>query len=117
LKFKGTFHFDEGFFYFRNVGDRVLLGGGRNHFIQQEKTLRFGFLPEIQELLTDFLHETILPGNPVKIDSFWSGIMAFGPERKPILEKQGNIVIGVRMGGMGVALGSLWGQKIADLLN
>ncbi|MEZ4820936.1 MAG: FAD-dependent oxidoreductase [Ignavibacteria bacterium] len=29
LKFKGVFHFDEGFYYFRNFGERVIFGGGR----------------------------------------------------------------------------------------
>jgi glycine/D-amino acid oxidase-like deaminating enzyme len=30
LRFKGVFHYDDGYFYFRNVGNRVLFGGGRN---------------------------------------------------------------------------------------
>ena len=30
FRLKGTFHFDEGYYYFRNVGDRLLLGGARN---------------------------------------------------------------------------------------
>src|SRR5699024_10985073 len=30
LKVCGTFHCDKGFYYFRNVGNRLLLGGGRN---------------------------------------------------------------------------------------
>ncbi len=38
LPFKGTFHFDEGFYYFRNLGDRVLLGGARNRAFEEETT-------------------------------------------------------------------------------
>src|SRR5690606_16070168 len=30
LDIKGTFHLDKGYYYFRNVGDRILFGGGRN---------------------------------------------------------------------------------------
>ncbi|PZU25854.1 MAG: hypothetical protein DI622_02200, partial [Chryseobacterium sp.] len=30
LRLKGPFHYDEGFYYFRNLGNRILLGGGRN---------------------------------------------------------------------------------------
>ncbi|MEX0315927.1 MAG: NAD(P)/FAD-dependent oxidoreductase, partial [Allomuricauda sp.] len=29
LKIKGTFHLDEGYYYFRNINDRILFGGGR----------------------------------------------------------------------------------------
>ena len=36
LKFKGTFHFDEGFYYFRNIGNRLLLGGARNKDFKNE---------------------------------------------------------------------------------
>ena len=38
LPFKGTFHFDEGFYYFRNLGERVLLGGARNRAFEEETT-------------------------------------------------------------------------------
>src|ERR1700754_3460624 len=38
LPFKGTFHFDEGYYYFRNLGDRVLLGGARNRAFEEEST-------------------------------------------------------------------------------
>ena len=30
LPWTGCHHFDEGFYYFRNIGNRVLLGGARN---------------------------------------------------------------------------------------
>ena len=30
LQFKGSFHYDGGYYYFRNLGKRVLLGGARN---------------------------------------------------------------------------------------
>jgi len=30
LKLKGTFHMDDGFYYFRSIHDRILIGGGRN---------------------------------------------------------------------------------------
>ncbi len=35
LKLKGTFHYDEGYIYFRN---RILLGGARNLDFQTEET-------------------------------------------------------------------------------
>ena len=30
LKIEGTFHLDQGYYYFRNIEGRILLGGGRN---------------------------------------------------------------------------------------
>src|SRR5690606_16004118 len=38
LKFKGVFHFDKGYFYFREVDGRVLFGGGRNLDMETETT-------------------------------------------------------------------------------
>src|SRR5690606_13184112 len=38
LRFKGSFHYDEGFYYFRDLGDRILLGGARNKAFEEETT-------------------------------------------------------------------------------
>ncbi|RZL12387.1 MAG: FAD-binding oxidoreductase, partial [Pedobacter sp.] len=42
LKVKGTFHYDKGFYYFRNIDNRILLGGGRNLDFKAEETTAFG---------------------------------------------------------------------------
>jgi glycine/D-amino acid oxidase-like deaminating enzyme len=62
LSFKGSFHYDEGYYYFRNLGDRVLLGGARNKAIDEETTDRMDLSAPIQSELERFLQETILPG-------------------------------------------------------
>lgn len=117
LPFQGVFHYDEGFFYFRNVGNRVLFGGGRNLDFEGETTAEFGFNEKIQMMLLEHLNDIILPGLDYEIDMRWSGIMAFGPERKPILERTSpRMCIGVRMNGMGVAIGSMIGDKLAEML-
>jgi hypothetical protein len=42
--------------------------------------------------------------------------MGVGDEKKPIIEKISNrIAIGVRMGGMGVAIGSQVGKQLSEL--
>jgi glycine/D-amino acid oxidase-like deaminating enzyme len=51
LKFKGVFHYNEGFFYFRNAGSRVIFGGGRNLDTKGEETLDFGFNEQIVDHL------------------------------------------------------------------
>jgi gamma-glutamylputrescine oxidase len=114
LKFKGTFHYDEGFYYFRNLGDRVLLGGARNKAFEQEHTYELSTSDEIQQELERFLREVILPHESYTIDHRWSGIMGIGIEKKPILEEiSENIFCAVRMSGMGVALAPEIGKKVA----
>ena len=63
------------------------------------------------------LKSIILPGIDYELDMEWSGIMAFGDTKQPIIKKiNENAVIGVRLGGMGVALGSMVGKEVSDLL-
>jgi len=116
LKIKGTFHFDEGFYYFRNIDDRILFGGGRNLDFKTEETVEFGQTEIIQSKLEELLEHMILPGQKPKIAQRWSGIMGVGPQKTPIVKQLSNsICCGVRLGGMGVALGSLVGAELASL--
>lgn len=111
LKLKGAFHYQQGYYYFRNIDGRVLLGGGRNLDFQGEETHQFGLTEKIQAKLDEMLKTRILPGIDYKIDQRWSGIMGVGSEKKPIIKHiSNNIVCAVRMGGMGVAIGSLVGE-------
>ena len=60
----------------------------------------------------------ILPNQPVKIERSWSGIMGVGTQKSPIIKQiSESVYCGVRLGGMGVALGSLVGKELADLAN
>lgn len=116
LKLRGTFHLDEGYYYFRNIGNRVLLGGGRNLDFKGETTIEPGLTPRIQEHLENLLREVILPGMPVEIASRWSGVMGVGSAKKPIIRQlTDRVYCGVRLGGMGIAIGSLVGRELADL--
>ncbi|MEZ4809763.1 MAG: FAD-dependent oxidoreductase [Allomuricauda sp.] len=116
LKVKGTFHFDEGYYYFRDIDDRILFGGGRNLDLKGEETMEFGQTPIIQEKLERLLRDVILPNQKVEIDQRWSGIMGVGKHKLPIVKQVSDRVFcGVRLGGMGVALGSLVGKELADL--
>lgn len=117
LPFKGVFHMEEGYYYFRELDGRVLLGGGRNLDFEKETTTSFDLNPEIQQQLENRLHNIILPGQPVMITDRWTGIMAFGKTRQPLIRYHThNIVLGVRMGGMGVAIGSAVGEQISAFL-
>lgn len=117
LQWRGCFHSHAGFFYFRDYRGRILLGGARNHDPAGEETDAFGFTGPIQGALRQYLHEVVLPGANVKIERSWSGIMGVGKEKKPIVRNLGNrIYCAVRLGGMGVAIGSQVGADAADLV-
>ena len=117
LHIKGTFHLEKGYYYFRNINDRILFGGGRNLDFKTEKTPVFGVTKLIQEKLEDILKETILPNVPVEIEHRWSGIMGVGNQKKAIVKQvSNNVFCGIRLGGMGIAIGSLVGKELADLL-
>jgi gamma-glutamylputrescine oxidase len=117
LKFKGAFHFDEGYYYFRNVGQRVLFGGGRNLAFQQEMTSEISYNETILTELEKLLKEVILPNQPFEIEQRWSGIMGFTEDKLPILRKiSDRIVVGFACNGIGVSLSSTAGDEIADLV-
>ena len=117
LPFQGTFHFDQGFYYFRNLGDRVLLGGARNKAVEEETTTDMTVSETIQEELERFLREVILPDRHYTIEHRWSGIMGMGGEKMPILRAvNDHVFCAVRMSGMGVALAPVVGDKIAALM-
>lgn len=117
LDIKGTFHLDKGYYYFRNFGNRILFGGGRNLDFEGETTTEFGQTALIQNQLEKLLREVILPGRDFNIEHRWSGIMGMGASKKPIVEQRSeHVYCGVRLGGMGIAIGSLIGTELADLI-
>ena len=117
LDIKGTFHLDKGYFYFRNINDRILFGGGRNLDFAGETTTSHDTTELIQNKLEELLKTVILPHHTFEIEHRWSGTMGVGTHKKPIVEQLSNhVYCGVRMGGMGVAIGSLIGQELADLV-
>lgn len=118
LHIKGTFHLDKGYYYFRNIENRILFGGGRNLDFKGEETSEFGLTQPIQNSLKRILKETILPNTPFEVDCSWSGIMGVGNQKKAIVKSISNHVFcGVRLGGMGVAIGSLVGKELAELID
>ena len=95
-----------------------MFGGGRNLDLSTEATHEFGINEKIKTQLLNDLQSFILPDQEVVVDTEWSGIMAFGKNKMPIIEKRGDqIALGVRLGGMGVAIGSRVGNAVAELLN
>ena len=117
LAFKGIFHFQQGYYYFREYQGCILFGGGRNKDFEKEASTNFELNELIQEDLKQKLEEIIIPKTPYEIDLQWTGIMAFGKTKQPIIQQYSDrVFIGVRMGGMGVAIGSEVGCRLANYL-
>lgn len=119
LPWKGTFHYDEGFYYFRNLGKKVLLGGARNKAFEEERTIDMNTSDFIQSELEKYLTEVILPNfkGQYKIENRWAGIMAMGREKMPIMkEVQPNVFCCIRMSGMGVALAPVVSQQVTGMM-
>ena len=116
-RINGTFHLDSGYYYFRDIGSRILFGGGRNLDFQTETTTSFELNQMIQENLLEKLQNEIIPGQNVEIEAQWSGIMCVGEQKKPLIRSLNkNVHAGVRMGGMGIAIGSAVGLELSNLV-
>ena len=117
LPFEGTFHYNSGYYYFRNINNRILFGGGRNLALETETTDLFGNTKLIQGELSKMLKEIILPNTDYEIDQWWSGILGVGNTKEPIVKMYSDrIGVAVRLGGMGIAIGSLIGKEAAKMI-
>lgn len=113
IPFQGCYHYDQGYVYFRELEGRVLIGGARNHFYEQETTSTFGETDNVRAHLLQFVQSQL----GLSVDRFdyrWSGILGVGDIKAPIIESiDAYTHVGVRLGGMGVAIGSGVGRELA----
>jgi gamma-glutamylputrescine oxidase len=116
LNWRGTFHFDKGYYYFRNYRNRILFGGGRNLDFKTENTDEFALTELVQNKLEQLLYENIIPEHKnIRIDQRWSGIMAFDETKTPLSKCLNNrLSLSVRMNGMGVALAPTLSESLAN---
>jgi gamma-glutamylputrescine oxidase len=119
LKLRGTFHFQEGYYYFRDYGGAVLLGGGRNLDMVGETTMENGTTSMIQDALQSLLSEVILPDTHYTIAHRWSGTMGFPAKGKePVVERiSERVCVAAGLSGMGVAIGIRVAERAAKLLD
>lgn len=112
---EGSFHYHDGYNYFRTIDGRLLLGGGRHLDKTGETTLESGVNSTIEKALKEDIASLIAPGVDVEIDYLWSGVMAFGSNKQPVVKRvDDHMVVGVRLGGMGVAVGAQVGLDLAN---
>ena len=94
-----------------------MFGGGRNLDFKTEETKEFGLTVLVQNKLGELLKNIILPYTKYSVDMRWSGIMGIGPQKKSIVKAVSkNVFCAVRMGGMGIAIGSLVGEEVAEMV-
>jgi glycine/D-amino acid oxidase-like deaminating enzyme len=111
---QGTFHYHSGYNYFRNAGNRILIGGARHLDLKGEATTQEGINSRLESQLKEDLKSFIAPERPLEVDYAWSGIMAFGEGKSPLLlHPSPRVHAAVRLGGMGVALGTGLGKELA----
>ena len=122
LKLFGTFHFNQGFYYWRHLpGNRILLGGGRNLDIAGETTTEHGLNTTIENGLLRFLQHHLLPEALAEhahqlVDQQWSGHMAMTTNHQPAIYQYANVYAACCCNGMGVALSPIFAESLAQKL-
>lgn len=118
LEEEGCYFNEGGFYYWRNVGKRLLLGGGRNLDLEAEKTTETAPNPTVVAGLKDFLAQR-LGHEHASVEHLWTGVMGMGQHSKTPLIKslEPNIHIAIRLGGMGVATSAAVAEKASNLLS
>jgi glycine/D-amino acid oxidase-like deaminating enzyme len=118
IPWKGSFHLDKGYVYFRELDGRLLLGGARNMDKGEESSTSFAVNPKIKSHLQQLAANVIFPGKKINWETEWTGIMAFGNKKSPLIQEVGKkAAAAVRLGGMGVAIGWQVGKEMASLLS
>ncbi len=81
MPWKGIFHHNRGYIYFRNAGNRLLIGGARHIAKDEEETNQFGINLMIKNHLLQFAKEVLKLPKKCKIEYEWSVLWA-SPKRK-----------------------------------
>jgi glycine/D-amino acid oxidase-like deaminating enzyme len=118
VPFRGCFHAHEGYFYFRELRGRVLIGGGRNLDVKGEQTPSLRTSPRISGALESMLRDLVLPGRTFAVEQRWAGTMGFLVDKQPVArELAPRVVAAFGCNGMGVAQGPFVARQAAKLLS
>jgi gamma-glutamylputrescine oxidase len=118
LIWKGIFHYDCGYYYFRDMpGNRMLIGGARNIDKRTEETTSRNINEKIKAHLAAFATDTLkLPGG-WEIDVEWTGTMGFAKTKTPVCKKlDTGLYVAAGLSGMGVAIGTDLADRTARML-
>jgi len=117
FELKHCYHMNKGFVYFRSYEERLLIGGGRDLDMEGETTEKLGTTELIMTYLNNIVQKHILQDQPYEIEHTWSGILGVGDSKMPVVKFVDNdVLVAVRMGGMGVAVGSFIGEVASSMI-
>lgn len=117
LPFQGIFHANQGYIYFRSLGNRLLIGGARNLDFAGEETFDMSVTSAFEQHLKAYVETVVLPGSEVDFTHRWSGIMGMDNNRNPLIGWHSDrVCLAVRMGGMGVALSSWVAEEVVRVV-
>ncbi len=108
----------DGFFYVRQrVDGRMLIGGARHFYIDEERGYEDLTTHALQRDLESFLHTHFPRAGRPPIQRRWSGTMGFSPDGLPIVGRMsGNdrVLYACGFTGHGLAYGARFGQLLAN---
>ena len=108
LKLDHTVHHDRGYVYVREIEGRLLIGGGRQWDCRDDD--------EVAQRLTAWAERHVVGCDPFQVTHRWKGQLGIGRSRRPEVKTlKPGLHAGVRLGGMGVAIGTTVGRMLADL--
>jgi gamma-glutamylputrescine oxidase len=113
----GVYHAQMGYFYFRRLGNRLLIGGGRHLAKEAETIAEFGINPQIKAALSQFTKRFLGLEADDLFTEEWSGILGVGSQKEPIVQKlDEGLYSAFRLGGMGVAIGARTAYNAVQLI-
>jgi glycine/D-amino acid oxidase-like deaminating enzyme len=118
MPWHGSCHYNRGYVYFRDLGDRLLIGGARDVDKAGETSVKNEINPQIKSWLTNFVDTKLGIDSDWEIDTEWTGIMGFGQTKTPECYRNSDgVYIAAGLGGMGVAIGMKLAQRTTQLLS
>ncbi|MCC5927270.1 MAG: FAD-binding oxidoreductase [Bacteroidetes bacterium] len=118
LPWHGSCHYNRGYVYFRDLGDRLLIGGARDVDKPTETSIENEINPRIRQWLIDFVSNQLNVDHNWEIDTEWTGVMGFGATKTPECRKTSDgVYLAAGLGGMGVAIGMKLAQNMVQLLD
>jgi gamma-glutamylputrescine oxidase len=116
LKLTGCYHSHQGYYYFRPVGKRLLIGGARQTDFENENTSTIATTKTIQNNILKYIKAHLNIGS-FKVEQQWAGIMGFTNNKKPIVTStQKNIYTAIGLSGMGVALAPVLADELVTII-
>ncbi len=100
-----SYHQNAGYLYFRGLGSKILIGGARHISHREEISREMARNEKIEAYLMQYLKDHFCNTGDWQIHNQWSGIIATGKSKEPIVKAlEDKVKVCVRFGGMGVAL-------------